>query len=79
MQFGMMNGTGSYTGMMSGGYWFWGILGWIFVILVFIAFILLIKFLWDRTFGGAKKGDGSALEILQNKYARNTFSVCRYV
>ncbi len=74
IQFGMMNGTGNYTGMMRGGYWFWDILGWIFVILVFIALILLIKYLWDRTFGETKRREESALEILQKKYVRGEIS-----
>ena len=74
MQFGMMNDTGSYKGMMSGGYWIWDILGWIFVILVFIVLVLLIKYLWDRTIGGAKRTEESALEILKKKFVRGEIS-----
>ncbi len=74
MQFGMMNGTGNYTGMMRGGYWFWDILGWIFGILVFIALILLIKYLWDRTFGGAKRREEFQTSFTPGRLAVNSRS-----
>ena len=74
VQFGMMDDNGNYTGMMNGDYWLWDILGWIFGILVLVALVLLIKYLWDRTYGGAKRREESALEILQKKYARGEIS-----
>ncbi len=63
MQSGMMDGFD----MMGGGNW---ILGLIFWILVIIGLALLIKYLW----GGAKRGEESALEILKKKYARGEIS-----
>ena len=67
MQFGMMDGYGS--GMMSGGYWIFGLIFWILVI---IGLVLLIKYLWEGS--GAKRGEESALEILKKKYARGEIS-----
>ncbi|CAG1002826.1 MAG: SHOCT domain-containing protein [Candidatus Methanoperedens sp.] len=67
MTFGMMDGYG--YGMMGGGY---GILGLIFWILLIIGLVLLIKYLWAGR--GDKKGEESALEILNKKYARGEIS-----
>ncbi len=64
---GMMDSYG--YGMMSGGYWFLGLLFWILVI---IGIVLLIKYLWEG--GGAKKGEESALEILKKRYAKGEIS-----
>ena len=66
MQFGMIDGYGmGFRSMML-----------IFWIPVIIGLVLLIKYLSEA---GAERREESALEILQKKYARNTFSVCRYV
>jgi putative membrane protein len=55
-------------GMMGYGMVGMGILGLIFSILVFIGLVLLIKYLWEG--GGAKREQGSTLEILKKRYAR---------
>jgi uncharacterized membrane protein len=66
MQFGMMDGYGMGFGVMMLIFW----------IPVIIGLVLLIKYLSG---GEAKRREESALEIPKKKYARNTFSVCRYV
>lgn len=63
MQYGMMDYG---YGMMAS----WGILGFIFWILVLIGLVLLIKYLWE---GGARKEE-SALEILKRRYAKGEIS-----
>ncbi len=63
---GMMDGYG--YGMGAG----WWILWLIFWILVIIGLVLLIKYLWEG--GAAKRGQESALEILQKRYARGEIS-----
>ncbi len=66
MQFGMIDGYGMDFGVMMLRFW----------IPVIIGLVLLIKYLSG---GGAKRKEESALEILQKKYARNTFRGCRHV
>src|SRR5660398_227740 len=58
MQFGMMNGYG--YGMMSGGYWIFGLIFWILVI---IGLVLLIKYLWGG--GGSKRGEDQRSKSLR--------------
>ena len=67
MQFGMMDGYGYGSGMMSGGYW---IIALIFWLMVLIGLVLLIKYLWE---GGGRKEE-SALEVLKKRYARGEIS-----
>lgn len=50
-----------YGSMMSG----WGILIWIFWILVIVGIAFLIKYLWE-----GRGGQESALEVLKKRYAR---------
>ncbi len=64
MQLGMDYGYG-----MMGGIW---IIGLVFWILILIALVLLIKYLWERS--GTRRIEESALELLKKRYARGEIS-----
>ncbi len=66
MQYGMMDYG---YGMMSGGWWIFGLVLWILII---IGIVLLIKYLWEH--GGAKAEHESALEVLKTRYAKGEIS-----
>ncbi|OGO06270.1 MAG: hypothetical protein A2Y73_02975 [Chloroflexi bacterium RBG_13_56_8] len=68
--------------IMGWGHWFGGMGGWgmlgglvglFFLFLVLAAFVVLIVWLWRRSEAGVPRmraGEGSALEILERRYAR---------
>jgi len=64
MQFGMDYGYGMMWGI--------GIIGLIFWILIVIALVLLIKYLWERS--GTRRMEESALELLKKRYASGEIS-----
>lgn len=62
-------------GVFGAGWWLWGILSMIFMVLVFAGIILLIVFLIRRLAGNANRSTASdALEILKKRYARGEIS-----
>ncbi len=60
MQMGIDYGYGMMWGI--------GIIGLIFWILIVIALVLLIKYLWERS--GTGRMEESALELLKKRYAQ---------
>ncbi len=69
---GMMNmmGTNIMGGSFGGGsWWLWSIVGMLFWIALLVALILLIIWLYKKITGQTTNG-GSALEILEKKFAK---------
>lgn len=76
-----MPGYGGYSGtgygMMGGGYW--GLFGWLFMILFWAAIILLIIWLYRQIRGPAPAAAGeTALDILKKRYASGEITKDQY-
>lgn len=57
------------SSMGSGSWWLWGIVGMLFWIVLLVALVLLIIWLYKNITGKATKND-SALEILKKRFAK---------
>ncbi len=67
--YGMMGGGMMGGSTWGGSWWLWSIVGMLFWIALLAALILLIIWLYKKITGKAT-GNGSALEILKNRFAK---------
>ena len=67
-------GYGNFPGMWGygSGWWmlFHGLIWLVFLVVFVIAAVALIRYLWRAGGGGAGRSAGSALRILEERYAR---------